>query len=169
MNTGAKSGLYLLAGSALSPKQIRELCEWFKDHPANEIVELVVNLRNQNLRAALGAEGAVEGRTEQVRSAYSDRDNDVKRQVIRLLRSEARLSARVAATLLSEEVRKELASRSELETGDEVRIPTYRKESFDAFLTKLLRIIPPRLLLHLSYRIRNQVVHEGTSAWPLHG
>ena len=168
MNTGAKSGLYLLAGSALSPKQIRDLCEWFKNHPANEIIELVVSLRNQDLLADPGDDSAVEGGAEQVRSAYPGRDNEVKREVIRLLRSEARLSARLAVTLLREEVGKELISRSNLEAGGEVRVPAYGKESFDAFLTKLLRVVPPRLLLHLAYRIRNQLVHEGTSAWPLH-
>ena len=168
MNSGAKSGLYLLAGSALSPKQIRDLCEWFNSHPASEVIELVVSLRNQDVRGGPGDDGAVEGGTDQVRAGHPSRDNEVKREVVRLLRSEAGLSARLAVTLLNEEVRKELMSRSNLDSAAEVRIPAYRKESFHAFLTKLLRVVPPRLLLHLAHRIRNQVVQEGTSAWPLH-
>ena len=170
MKNCTKRWLYLLAGSSLSAKEIREVCAWLASSP-DDIVALVKQLRRQEISVRLAAEEAEEN-VRVVPSRRSSPASPAERsgvaeravaEIVRILRTESRLSAREAATRLALELRKELRRQSTAAPD----IPAYSKEDFRTYVRKLLKHTTPQMLLHLAHRIRDRVVGRPAPAWPL--
>lgn len=165
--------LYLLAGSALSAKEVREVCAWLANGSPDEVVALVMQLRRQELSTLLDVEEHasldVEEHANSVasgssRQAKSDNvSQDAVAEVARILRTESHLSVREAAERLAVELERELCLQSEPAPG----IPTYSKESFQRYVGKLLKHTSPQILLHLAHRIRDSAINRPPLAWPL--
>ena len=166
MKNGTKRWLYLLAGSALSAKEIKDMCVWLANDAPDDIVASVMQLRRQELTLWPVAEGEARAAASRGRPANADADYDVAAEIVFILRTESHLTAREAAERLAAELESEMRLGSE---GDDVtcNIPAYSKESFRAYVGKLLKHTSPQMLLHLAHRIRDSVVERQTSAWPL--
>lgn len=167
MKNNIKRWLYLLAGSGLSANEIRDLCSWLATDAADDIVVSVLELRKRKLHAtALGEQvSGMPGKGSR-RVSKDGSNNDVADEIDLILRKEAKLSVRAAAEYLAHEVEKKL--RTSPTTSDVPNIPVYSKESFRAYLSKLLRLTSPRMLLHLAHRVRDRVAPRPEMAWPLH-
>lgn len=164
MKNGTKRWLYLLAGSALSPKEVREVCAWLANGSPDQVVDLVMQLRRQELGTLLvGEEQPQITASRTSRQVTSDNvGQDAVTEVERILRTESRLSAREAAERLAMALEKELCLQSEAP-----EIPAYSKESFRTYVGKLLRRTSPQMLLHLAHRIRDGAIDRPAPAWPL--
>ena len=165
MTTPVNRWLFLLAGAGLSPRDIRDICAWLKSRSPDEVVRVVSRLRQQDIEDLLGARDEQAAHRNSTRSGNTP---DVRLEIERILRREAKLTARAAATILAEEVAKTLKTTPSISHADR-RVPTYGKESFQAYLTKLLRVASPQLLLHVAHRVRSEIVHGPATAWPLKG
>lgn len=168
MKDFAKRWLYLLAGSSLSAKEVREVCAWLANGSPNDIIALVMQLRRQDLGVSLTAEGAEEEADSDASGPSplvkrSGVGQDATEEVARILRTESHLSAREAAERLAMELKKELRHQSKAPPD----IPAYSKESFRTYVRKLLKYTSPSMLLHLAHRIRDGVVGRPAPAWPL--
>lgn len=167
MKNCTKRWLYLLAGSALSAKEIREMCAWLADDAPDNIVDLVLQLRRQKLATwpAVEDEVNVTASRPSRRTTKEDVGRDTTAEIAFILRTESHLTAREAAERLAAELEKEVCLGSE--RGVAPDIPTYSKESFRAYVAKLLKHTSPQMLLHLAHRVRDSVVARRASAWPL--
>ena len=165
MKNCAKRWLYLLAGSALSAKEVKEVCAWLANGSPDDIVALVMQLRRQELGMLLVAEeeASVAASKPSRPAKRSSVSQDAVAEVARILRTESHLSARQAAERLAMELKKELRLQSTA-TPD---IPAYSKESFHIYVGKLLKHTSPQMLLHLAHRIRDSAVDRPAPAWPL--
>ena len=170
MKNGTKRWLYLLAGSALSAKEIKDLCTWLANDASDDIVASVMRLRRQELTLSTAAES--EADTTVPSASNRTRRHDVRRdataeiasiEITSILRIECRLTAREAAERLAAELAKEMRLGS-VAAAD---VPVYSKESFRTYVAKLLQHASPQMLLHLAHRIRDGAVKRRTSAWPL--
>ena len=165
MKNGTKRWLYLLAGSALSEKEIRDLCAWLANDAPDDIVASVMRLRRQELTLSTAAES--EADTTVPSASNRTRRHDVRRdataEIAFILRIECRLTAREAAERLAAELAKEMRLGS-VAVAD---VPVYSKESFRTYVAKLLQHASPQMLLHLAHRIRDGAVKRRASAWPL--
>lgn len=168
MRNNTKRWLYLLAGSALSANEIRDLCSWLATDVADDIVGSVLELRKRELSVTASGEHVSVTSGEGARRVYKGKvGNDVADEIALVLRKEASLSARAAAECLAHELETELRASSPT-TSDIPDIPVYSKESFRTYLSKLLRLTSARMLLHLAHRIRDRVAPRPAMAWPLH-
>lgn len=167
MRNCTKRWLYLLAGSSLSASEVRDVCAWLANGSVDDIVALVMQLRRQELGVSLVAEEAEESGVAPSGpprpAKMSGIGQDAAVEVARILRTESRLSAREAAERLAAELENELRHQSQVPPD----IPAYSKESFRAYVGKLLKHTTPRMLLHLAHRIRDRVVDRPALAWPL--
>ena len=163
MKNCTKRWLYLLAGSALSAKEVKEVCAWLASGSPDEIVALVMQLRRQELSTPLVVEGADVAASEPTRSAGKSLKQDTVAEISRVLRTDSRLSAREAAERLAVELEKELR----LQSRSAPDIPRYSKESFDTYVGKLLNRTSPQILLHLAHRIRDSAIGRPVPVWPL--
>lgn len=164
MKNCTKRWLYLLAGSALSAREVREVCAWLANGSPDEIATLVMQLRRQELGVLLVAEEAGVATSKPSPPAKTSGVNqDAAAEIARILRTESHLSARQAAERLALELKKELCLQSNV-TPD---IPAYSKESFRTYVGKLLKHTSPQMLLHLAHRIRDTVIDRPAPAWPL--
>ena len=165
MKNGTKRWLYLLAGSALSAKEIKSLCAWLANDAPDDIVASVMQLRRQELALGPVAEGEGNATTFRTSSRTTKADicGNTTAEIAFVLRTESHLTVRQAAERLAAELKRETRIRSD-EDGE---IPTYSKESFQAYIAKLLKHTSPQMLLHLAHRIRDSIVERPTSAWPL--
>ena len=165
MKNGTKRWLYLLAGSALSEKEIRDMCAWLANDAPDDIVASVMRLRRQELTLSTAAES--EADTTVPSASNRTRRHDVRRdaaaEIAFILRIECRLTAREAAERLAAELAKEMRLGS-VAVAD---VPVYSKESFRTYVAKLLEHASPQMLLHLAHRIRDGAVKRRASAWPL--
>lgn len=168
MKNNTKRWLYLLAGSGLSANEIRDLCSWLATDAADDVVVSVLELRKRELHMVALGEHVPGMSGEGARRAYTGKSgNDVADEIDLILRKEAKLSARAAAKHLAQEVEKELRTSSP-PASEIPNIPVYSKEAFKTYLSKLLRLTSPRMLLHLAHRIRDRVAPRPAMAWPLH-
>lgn len=168
MKNHTKHWLYLLAGSGLSANEIRDLCRWLATDAVDDVVGSVLELRKRELFVTASGEHVSDTSGEGARRAYKRKiGNDVADEIALILRKEANLSARAAAECLAHELETELRASSP-GTPDIPNIPVYSKESFRTYLSKLLRLTSPRMLLHLAHRIRDRVAPRPAMAWPLH-
>lgn len=167
MKNCAKRWLYLLAGSSLSAKEVREVCAWLAEGSPDDIVALVTQLRRQDLGVSLKTEKAEEAAGGATSSPpvvkRTGVGQDAAEEVARILRTESHLSAREAAERLAMELMEELCHQAKAPPD----IPAYSKESFHAYVGKLLKYTSPSMLLHLAHRIRDGVVGRPAPAWPL--
>ena len=167
MKNGTKRWLYLLAGSALSEKEIKSMCAWLANGAPDDIVASVMQLRRQELPlgpVAAGEASATAPRPSS-RTTKADICSNTTEEIAFVLVTESHLTVRQAAERLAAELEKEMRDRSEgRATGN---IPAYSKESFRAYIAKLLKHTSPQMLLHLAHRIRDSIVDRQTSAWPL--
>lgn len=162
-----KRWLYLLAGSALSAREIRDMCVWLAGEDRDDIVALVMRLRREDIApVAIDAVSAAAS-DHSVVSKKVDALGDIAAEIALVLRTESHLTAREAATRLAAELEKERHLGSDV--GITADVPTYSKESFRVYVGKLLKHSPPRVLLHLAHRIRDSIVDRQQSAWPLRG
>ena len=167
MKNGTKRWLYLLAGSALSAKEIKNMCAWLANDTPDDIVASVMQLRRQELALGPVADGEASATASRPSSRTTKADicSNTAAEIAFILRTESHLTVRQAAERLAAELEREMRVRSEGgATGD---IPAYSKESFRAYIAKLLKHTSPQMLLHLAHRIRDSIVERRTSAWPL--
>ena len=165
MKNGTKRWLYLLAGSALSAKEIKDLCAWLANDEPDDIVAAVMRLRRQELTLPTATEFEADATAPNAsnRTGSHDVRSAVAAEIASILRSECRLTAREAAERLAAELAKEMGLGS-VAVAD---VPVYSKESFRTYVAKLLEHASPQMLLHLAHRIRDGVVKRRASAWPL--
>ena len=165
MKNGTKRWLYLLAGSALSAKEIKDLCAWLANGAPDDVVASVMRLRRQELTLPTAAESEADATAPNASSRT--RRHDVRSaaaaEIASILRTECRLTAREAAERLAAELAKEMR-RGSVAVAD---VPVYSKESFRTYVAKLLEHASPQMLLHLAHRIRDGAVKRRASAWPL--
>ena len=164
MKNGTKRWLYLLAGSALSAKEIKSMCAWLANDAPDDIVASVMQLRRQELALGPVAEGDARATASRPssRTAKADICSNTAAEIAFILRTESHLTVRQAAERLAAELERERADE-----GAVGEIPAYSKESFQAYIAKLLKHTSPQMLLHLAHRIRDSVVERRISAWPL--
>ena len=166
MKNGTKRWLYLLAGSALSAKEIKDLCTWLANDASDDIVASVMRLRRQELTLSTAAESEADATVSN--ASNRARRHDVHSaaaaaEIESILRTECRLTAREAAQRLAAELAKEMRIGSVVVAD----VPVYSKESFRTYVAKLLQHASPQMLLHLAHRIRDGAVKRRASAWPL--
>lgn len=162
MKNCAKRWVYLLAGSAFSAKEVREVCAWLANGSPDEIAALVMRLRRQNMLFVAEEEANVAPSVREGSAKMSGVGRDVTAEIAYVLRTESQLSAREAAEQLAMELKKELFLESKA-----TDIPAYSKEAFGTYVGKLLKRTSPQMLLHLAHRIRDNVIERPTLAWPL--
>lgn len=167
MKNSTKRWLYLLAGSALSAREIREMCVWLADENQDDIVALVTSLRREELVEWLDVTTVVAPVTTGAGSNKADSLGDLTAELALVLRTESHLTAREAATRLAAELEKERSRGSDVDVAP--GIPAYSKESFRVYVGKLLKHTSPQMLLHLAHRIKDSIVDRQMSAWPLRG
>lgn len=169
MKNCTKRWLYLLAGSALSTKEIKEMCAWLSEDTPDDIVALVMQLRRQELEALPTAEEevSIEEPIPSARTTKRGVDSDTAAEIASILRTESHLTVREAAERLAKELEEEMLRFGYLEGGVVPNIPSYTRESFHSYVCRLLKHTSPQTLLHLAHRIRDSVVERRTSAWPL--
>lgn len=161
-----KRWLYLLAGSALSAREIKDMCVWLAGEDRDDIVALVMRLRREDIApVAIDTVSAATDRS--VVSKKVDALGDIAAEIALVLRTESHLTAREAATRLAAELEKERRLGSDV--GITANVPAYSKESFRVYVGKLLKHASPRVLLHLAHRIRDSIVDRQQAAWPLRG
>ena len=164
MKNGTKRWLYLLAGSALSAKEIKDLCAWLANGTPDDVVASVMRLRRQELTLSIAAESeAAAAPNASGRTRRHDVRSAAAAEIASILRTECRLTVREAAERLAAELTKELR-RGSVAVAD---VPVYSKESFRTYVAKLLEHASPQMLLHLAHRIRDGVVKRRAPAWPL--
>ena len=165
MKNGTKRWLYLLAGSALSAKEIKDLCAWLANDAPDDIVASVMRLRRQELTLSTAVESEADATSPNVsnRTRRHDARSAAAAEIASILRTECRLTVREAAERLAAELAKEMR-RGSVAVAD---VPVYSKESFRTYVAKLLEHASPQMLLHLAYRIRDGVVKRRAPAWPL--
>ena len=157
----------MLAGSALSAREIREMCVWLAGENQDDIVAVVTSLRREELVEWLDAATVVAPATTNAGSSKADSLGDLTAELALVLRTESHLTAREAATRLAAELEKERRRGPDVDVAP--GIPVYSKESFRAYVGKLLKHTSPQMLLHLAHRIRDSIVDRQMSAWPLRG
>lgn len=168
MKNCTKRWLYLLAGSSLSGREVREVCAWLANGSPDDIVTLVMQLRRRELGVSITPAGAQEeagdaASRQSPRVKGSGVGQDLAAEVARILRTESHLSAREAAERLAMELKRALRHQSKAPPD----IPAYSRESFRTYVGKLLKYTSPSMLLHLAHRIRDGVVGRPVPAWPL--
>ena len=165
MKNGTKRWLYLLAGSALSAKEIKDLCAWLANDAPDDIVASVMRLRRQDLTLSTAVESEADATSPNVssRTRRHDARSAAAAEIASILRTECRLTVREAAERLAAELAKEMR-RGSVAVAD---VPVYSKESFRTYVTKLLEHASPQMLLHLAHRIRDGTVKRRAPAWPL--
>ena len=140
------------------------MCAWLATDAPDDIVASVMQLRRQELAlgpVAAGEASATASRPSN-RTTKADICSNTTEEIAFVLRKESRLTVRQAAERLAAELERENA---EVDAVGE--IPAYSKESFQAYIAKLLKHTSPQMLLHLAHRIRDSIVERQTSAWPL--
>lgn len=169
MKNCTKRWLYLLAGSALSAKEIREMCAWLSEDTPDDVVAIVMQLRHQELETLPTAEDekSFEAQIPSDRITKRDMGNDTTAEIAFILRTESHLTAREAAIRLAKELEEEMLRFADLQKGVVPKIPSYSRESFNVYVGRLLKHTSPQMLLHLAHRIRDSVVGRRASAWPL--
>ena len=168
MKNCTKRWLYLLAGSALSAKEVKDICAWLANGSPDDIVALVMQLRREELGmlSVAGDEASVApSRRAPKAPKRSGGSEDAVAEIALVLRTESQLTAREAAERLATELKKEICLRSKSAVTPD--IPAYSKESFRTYVGKLLKHTSPQMLLHLAHRIRDSVIERPASAWPL--
>ena len=165
MKNGTKRWLYLLAGSALSAKEIKDMCAWLANDAPDDIVASVMRLRRQELTLSTAVESEADATSPNAsnRTRRHDVRSDAAAEIAFILRTECRLTVREAAERLAAELAKEMR-RGSVAVAD---VPVYSKESFHTYVAKLLEHASPQMLLHLAHRIRDGAVKRRASAWPL--
>lgn len=174
MKNCTKRWLYLLAGSSLSAREVRDVCAWLATGSPDDIVALVMQLRRQELGVSLVAEEVGEAGVAPYRQPRPAKrcgvGQDVATEIARILRTESHLSAREAAERLAMELKEELYGEQAYGQSTVIPdIPVYSKESFRTYVGRLLKRTSPQMLLHLAHRIRDTVVDRPAPAWPLRG
>lgn len=154
--------LLLLAGSGLSPKDIHQGLVELGHVSPGRVVESVQLLRRQALNHSDKARDSILRDTRQPQGLKGAQGpgHDVATRVEYLLRAEAGLRVDHAALALLTSLARD---RSDLAAT--VKPPN--KESFSLWLRKLLRDVPPSVLLHHATLVRNRYVHRTEQDWPL--
>ena len=133
---------------------------WLANDAPDDIVASVMQLRRQELAPVPVATAKASSPSN--RTTKTDICSNTTEEIAFVLRTEARLTVRQAAERLAAEL-----ARGKAEEGAIGEIPAYSKESFQAYIAKLLKHTSPQMLLHLAHRIRDSIVERQTSAWPL--
>ena len=143
------------------------MCAWLTNTSPDDIVSLVTQLRRQELGDLPVSDDAIIGTSKLSQApSKSSVSQDAAAEVALILRMESQLTAKEAAERLAMELKKELCLHSKAASPE---IPAYSKESFRAYVGKLLKYTSPQMLLHLAHRIRNSITERPESAWPLRG
>lgn len=151
----------LLAGSDLSESEIARLFNELRNRGLTQIMEEVSYLRSVADKRSLNR-----AENEELFSSptVSADHSSAAGRIVALLRDEAHMSTREAVEELSLAL---LEKFPDLRKND--ALPQLSKKSFDVWLEKLARIVPPRELLHLATVIRNRRVHQVSKDWTLKG
>jgi hypothetical protein len=154
MKDGAERVLALLAASGFSDSTIREGLMEFSLQGEEEVIRRIHGLRRRRMSTSL----EIPFEEDKQNSSASERREHIIRQVVRLLQFEAHLSAPIAAKRLTES----------LSSSTNQKLPRLKdKEGLSSWLTRVVRELPPSVLLHHASMIRNAVVHSNPPAWPL--
>ena len=161
MNRKLHRVLLLLAGSGLSYKDIREVVTEMWHLPPRDLADAIMHLRQKAIDPLEDA-GSMPGgsrRPNAPKTAHRPA-SDVRRRVEILLREEAGLTVKIAASEL-------LTSLKRARPGmfDAVGLPN--KESLYRWLGRVSPDIEPSFLLHHATQIRNKYVHNTDKDWPL--
>ena len=154
--------LLLLAGSGLSPKDIRDAVAEMQDLPPSQVADAILHLRRDAGDPLEIADVVLDPGPRSRRTPRPHRpDGDVRRQVEFLLRKEARLTVSQAASELLASVKRE-------RRGAFTAVKPPNKESLYNWLRRALPSIEPSELLHHATLVRNKYVHgAGDADWPL--
>lgn len=149
--------LLLLASSSFTTRQLREFANWVLEVDATVLEETIRKLKEAVERVPIDQE---EGLLR--KSSWNDKlptsQNGPSKQIIRLLRKEAGLSAGKASEILRKEVLNEYGF---------TKVPKLGKDSFENWVKRVSKKVPYSILLHIATRIRNEIAHMPKRDWPL--
>lgn len=165
MNRIIKKLCLLIASSDLTENQLREVCEWIDMNGARALAIAVSKIRSAAGKA-VSMDNLDDDNIELKYRSWNNHSfnkSDLTKtsfQVDRLLRNEAGLSALQASEKLVD-----LLQQSD--KYNSISLPQLGKQSFRKWIDKLSNYVPYSEILHIAIIIRNKIIHEPESDWPL--
>lgn len=157
MNRDPREWLILtLAASGLSEADLYHALKLVEQDGARNTVRHIEQIR----RSAIDGRGFRSITDIRRRTSTERRNRDVAREVEGLLTQSAGLTKNEAASILETEF---------LNLHPDISLPSRNKVALQTWLIRLADVVPPSELLHVSTKIRNQIVHgeRTVSDWPI--
>lgn len=158
MKRGIERLCLLLASSDFSESDLRQLLPSLRQVPPTELIAVVKRLRLVASRDA----ARLKARESLSDTGVDDLPSSVSglaSRVDRLLRGEARLSSSHAIMLLLDAMSKDI--------GTEKNIRPRARETLRQWVIRVSEFMPPSVILHYATALRNDIVHDTRSDWPL--
>lgn len=141
---------------------MKEAFKWIELKGAYALEIAVLEIRSAAKNAIMESNITKGGQLSQIKDeVYLPNEKaNVYKQVERLLRLDANLSASRASEML-------IAALEENEQYRSKSFPRLGKKSFRKWVEQLSKITPPSIILHNATKIRNSIVHSPEIDWPL--
>jgi hypothetical protein len=147
----------LLAASGLSDRAIFEGLKEVETYGARAIADLARALRYE---IEIKLVPSISEELDAPKLTFEDKPAHVDLRVTNLLRE-----TKLPSTIIADKLSSSISSDAALNTSE---LPPFRpREGLRSWISRLLQSIPPSQLLHHATKVRNDLIHQNPSDWPL--